>query len=267
MRTARAKKHAASKLALAEASPAKAYDPTPSERAAIAAFVNREDRRKPAPRVTYGKADKGEAPALSIAHPDKGVGGTLMLESLGLPDGDCYGALMTHIANAAAKGQKPETKENLAAINATLALVQAIEPRDTLEAMLAAQMAAVHNATMTFARRLNHVDNIPQQDSASNAFNKLARTFAAQVEALNRHRGKGQQQVTVTHMHVHDGGQAIVAGNVQGGGASSNLEAQPHAKAIAHAPVTPLPSKDAMREAVPFASGEGEEALPNARRC
>jgi hypothetical protein len=35
--------------------------------------------------------------------------------------------------------------------------------------MLAAQMAAVHNATMTFARRLNHVENIPQQDSAERA--------------------------------------------------------------------------------------------------
>jgi hypothetical protein len=37
-------------------------------------------------------------------------------------------------------------------------------------------MDAVHNATMTFARRLAHVDNIPQQDSAEGAFNKLART-------------------------------------------------------------------------------------------
>jgi hypothetical protein len=31
--------------------------------------------------------------------------------------------------------------------------------------MLATQMAAVHMATMTFARRLAHVENIPQQDS------------------------------------------------------------------------------------------------------
>ena len=37
---------------------------------------------------------------------------------------------------------------------------------------------------MTFARRLNHVDNLAQQDSAERAFNKLARTFTAQVEAL-----------------------------------------------------------------------------------
>ena len=79
--------------------------------------------------------------------------------------------------------------------------------------MLAAQMAAVHMATMTFARRLVLVETIPQQDSAERAFNKLARTFAAQVEALNRHRGKGQQKMTVEHVHVYEGGQAIV-GNV-----------------------------------------------------
>jgi hypothetical protein len=41
-----------------------------------------------------------------------------------------------------------------------------------LEAMLAAQMAAVHMATMAFARRLVYVKHIPQQDSAQNAFNK-----------------------------------------------------------------------------------------------
>ena len=62
-----------------------------------------------------------------------------------------------------------------------LSVVKGIEPRDQVEAMLAAQMAAVHMASMTFARRLAHVENIPQQDSASNAFNKLTRTFAAQM--------------------------------------------------------------------------------------
>lgn len=56
-------------------------------------------------------------------------------------------------------------------------IVAGIKPQDQLEAMLAAQMAAVHLATMTFARPLAYVDNIPQQDSAERAFNKLARTF------------------------------------------------------------------------------------------
>jgi hypothetical protein len=94
-----------------------------------------------------------------------------------------------------------------------LAVVKGVEPRDQIEALLAAQMAAVHMASMTLARRLAHVDNIPQRDSASNAFNKLTRTFAAQVEALKRYRSGGEQKMTVQHVHVADGGQAIV-GNV-----------------------------------------------------
>ena len=53
-------------------------------------------------------------------------------------------------------------------------------------------------------------DNIPQQDSAERAFNKLARTFAVQVEALKRYRTGGEQKVTVQHVTVNEGGQAIV---------------------------------------------------------
>ena len=85
------------------------------------------------------------------------------------------------------------------------------------EAMLAAQMAAVHMATMMLARRLNHVETIPQQDAAERALNKLARTFATQLEALNRYRTGGTQKVTVEHVTVTAGGQAIV-GNVAHGG-------------------------------------------------
>jgi hypothetical protein len=97
----------------------------------------------------------------------------------------------------------------------------------------AAQMAAVHIATMTFARRLAHVETIPQQDSASNAFNKLTRTFAAQMSALKDYRSRGEQRMTVQHVHVAEGGQAIV-GNVnapaEGVGARKKSEVQPHAQ-------------------------------------
>ena len=74
-------------------------------------------------------------------------------------------------------------------------------------------MAAVHISTMTFARRLAHVDTIPQQDSAERAFNKLTRTYTSQMEALKRYRTGGEQKVTVQHVTVGEGGQAIV-GNV-----------------------------------------------------
>jgi hypothetical protein len=73
---------------------------------------------------------------------------------------------------------------------------------------------------MTFARRLAHVENIPQQDSAERAFNKLTRTFAAQVAALKDYRSRGEQKMTVQHVHVAEGGQAIV-GNVNATPAAS----------------------------------------------
>jgi hypothetical protein len=55
-----------------------------------------------------------------------------------------------------------------------------------------------------------------RSESLSQA-NKLSRTYAVLLDALNRHRGKGQQKVTVEHVHVHQGGQAIV-GAVNPGG-------------------------------------------------
>ncbi len=95
----------------------------------------------------------------------------------------------------------------------TASLVAGVQPRDEVEGMLAAQMAAIHNATMKLASRINRTDIIQQYDSASRSLNQLSRTFAAQVEALTRYRSGGQQKMTVEHVHVHDGGQAIV-GNV-----------------------------------------------------
>lgn len=87
-------------------------------------------------------------------------------------------------------------------------------------------MATVHVATMATARRLANADNIAQQDSVERAFNKLARTFTAQVEALKRYRTGGEQKVTVKHVTVNEGGQAIV-GNVETGGRGSSKGREP----------------------------------------
>ena len=103
-----------------------------------------------------------------------------------------------------------------AAANFALGFVDAMNPRDPAEALLCTQMAAIHQATMMMAKRLNHAENLPQQDSAERALNKLTRSFTAQMEALRMHRNGGKQTVTVQHVNVSDGGQAIV-GNVRAG--------------------------------------------------
>ncbi len=102
-----------------------------------------------------------------------------------------------------------------------LSIIRDLAPRDAVERMLAVQMAATHVATIRSARRLAHTENIPQAQAHYTGFNKLARTFAAQVEALRKHRTGGKQTVVVQHMNVSDGGQAIV-GNVQHGGRASD---------------------------------------------
>lgn len=95
-----------------------------------------------------------------------------------------------------------------------LGFLDAMQPKDAAEALLITQMAAIHQATMMLARRLNHVNNIPQQDAAERALNKLGRTFAAQMDTLKRYRSKGQQTVRVERVTVNEGGQAIV-GNIE----------------------------------------------------
>jgi hypothetical protein len=96
--------------------------------------------------------------------------------------------------------------------------------------------------------------------------NKLGRTFSVLLDALNRHRGKGQQKVTVEHVHVHEGGQAIV-GNVgtPGGGDRAKSEDQPHARQIEHAPQPAMPSADTTREPLPI-TRDAERPLSDARR-
>lgn len=149
--------------------------------------------------------------SISPDHADAAVGNSLLMEALGTAEADFLHGLLGQLANVSTQGRDVDER----GLNFMLSVVKGIEPRDQVEGMLAAQMAAVHNATMTFARRLAHVENIPQQDSAERAFNKLARTFAAQVEALKRYRSSGQI-VRVEHVTVNEGGQAIVGHISQG---------------------------------------------------
>ncbi len=98
-----------------------------------------------------------------------------------------------------------------------MAIVAELAPNDAVEAMLATQMAAIHIAMMRQSRMLACVYSIELLDLHERALNKLARTFAAQTEALRKHRSGGQQKMVVEHVHVHSGGQAIVGPVTKGG--------------------------------------------------
>jgi len=132
-----------------------------------------------------------------------------LMEALGTKDLDFMGGILRQLGDVVRHGAIVDE----GGLNFMLSVIKSVKPRDQVECMLAAQMAAVHMASMTFARRLAHVENIQQQDSVERSFNKLARTFTTQMEALKRYRTGGEQKVTVQHVSVSEGGQAIV-GNV-----------------------------------------------------
>ncbi len=202
--------------------PATVYEPTPQEREAVANY-RAGVRAKPAvPSIKVVQAKDGSN-QLDLDHPDKAIAACLLSEALGTKDHDFLRGILTQLANVASKGQTVDAD----ALNYMIAMIKGVEPRDQVEAMLAAQMAAIHDATMTLARRLKNTETIPQQDSAERAFNKLARTFTAQVEALKRYRSAGEQTVRVEHVTVNDGGQAIVGNVTHGGVAQKKPEATP----------------------------------------
>ena len=223
--------------------------PTPAERALIDSFYNNAEREAPAPKM---KIEQGKTGAhIDSRHPDPTTFHALLANALGTTDADFINAVLTQLANATGKGSDA-SEDNL---NFVLSVMAGIAPRDRVEAMLGAQMAVVHLAAMTFTRRLAHVDMVPQQDSCQNGLNKLMRTFTNQMETLKRYRSGAQQTVKVEHVHVHEGGQAIV-GNVETGGDTPKCKDQAHAE-LTHASEQEVRSAfEAKREAVPQRSDE-----------
>jgi hypothetical protein len=73
-----------------------------------------------------------------------------------------------------------------------MSMVTSIRPRDSVEAMLVARMVSVHVMAMRCAHHLANADDLAQHDSAARALGRLARTFPAQIEALNRYRSQGE---------------------------------------------------------------------------
>jgi hypothetical protein len=158
---------------------------------------------------------------------------------------------------------------------ATAALMGA-KPRDELEGMLVAQMLGCHHAAMECFRRAMLAGQGAEARQANlNSAAKMARAYAALLEALDRHRGKGQPQVVrVERVTVEAGGQAIVGAVGQGGGGGHDgseerlhaKQRQQHQRRHGHAPEPALRGADAAREPVPVAGGGREAPLPDARR-
>ena len=220
-------------MTIEEAKPAGAkpkYEPTAEEKIALDKAGARKAAASVAPRLTVSDN------RISLDHPDKDTGSLLFTEALGSADPEFANGIIAQLEKAVSEEKKIDEK----ALGFMVSVIKGIEPRDQIETMLAAQMAAVHMAMMRIIRLLADSQFVTQLDSAERAFNKLARTFTSQVEALKRYRTGGEQKVTVQHVSVSEGGQAIVGNVTQAPRetAHGNVAAAP--PALSHSPMSPM---------------------------
>ena len=85
-----------------------------------------------------------------------------MADTLGVADPDAMHGILRQLVRASVKGERPD-EVNLAFM---IAMMQSIKPRDSIEAMLVAQMVSVHVMAMRCAHRLASAEDAARQDSA-----------------------------------------------------------------------------------------------------
>ena len=229
----------------------------------------------------------------SIDHPDPELGEQLMANALGVADREAMDGILRQLVKASVSGESPD-EVNLSFM---ISMVKSIKPRDAVEAMLVAQMVSVHVMAMRCAHHLANADDLAQHDSAARALGRLARTFPAQIEALNRYRSHGEPAITVQNVSVGDGGNAIVGNVTQhasvivsdknrrrprrgrrrkprapGEGTARRRQAEStgmsdHARNTGPMLASPrCGAKTRSRRRVPLAGGARQKALPHARR-
>ena len=180
--------------------------------------------------MTKRKPVKGNEPTSVVSNNPGDQKGAL--NKIGGSQSDHWNNTLANQAAAALWTNNSDVETRDKQFSATVAALVGIGPMDELEGMMAAQLIAAHNAAMECYRRaMIGEQSFEGRSENLNQANKLSRTWATLLEALNRHRGKGQQKVTVEHVHVHSGGQAVV-GMVEppGGGGHAKSTEQPDAK-------------------------------------
>ena len=127
-------------------------------------------------------------------------------------------------------------QDNLDIASMALDAANSIEAENSLEKMLAHQMALAHELAMKTGdaamheletlknkqknRHYHDEENIEYQRLV-NSTTKLMNAFNAHMLTLQKLRNGGNQTMTVQHVHVNDGGQAVI-GNINKGVGSKN---------------------------------------------
>ncbi|WP_265570860.1 hypothetical protein [Sphingomicrobium nitratireducens] len=100
-------------------------------------------------------------------------------------------------------------------LGGALSLLAGVDPANEVEATMALQMVQASDVSQTFLQRAAVAQYVDQAKVFADLGMKAQRTFALHAETLAKLRRNGEQ--VVKHVHVNEGGQAVIAQTVNTG--------------------------------------------------
>ena len=187
-------------------------------------------------------------------------------KDIGGGESDKWNLRQTRLLVSALPGVNTGDKKSAGEIgSAVVSGLMDLKPSNPIEGMLLSQIMVAHEAALDMYRRA--WAQPPEYFEAKCRYLQLAdkaqRTLTILTERLDRHRGAGQQSITVRHVTVN--ADNAIVGNVEhfpGGSAPAQIKDQ--RDATAHALKPEMWSKDPERNALPI-TGDAERPLSDAR--
>jgi hypothetical protein len=121
-------------------------------------------------------------------------------------------------------------EESVRHLNTIANAMHALRPRDEIEGQLISQLVVLHEQCMSWLGRAIRTERVDFANTYLNGASKLLARHHETLEALLKYRRGGEQRVHVEHVHVNDGGKAVVGHIEFGGGVHKKTEEGPHAK-------------------------------------
>lgn len=247
----------------AKAAEAPAQPPAPlsdRDKAQLDRLKARNRQRDERPSAKFLREADGDGVRVIITNADDQdakLHGAAMMEALGTRSVQFLNDTLDNIMRV----MSPTRNVTEQQYNAALAILAAIEPENELEATLASQMVVANDCAMRSMRLMVAAEWPEHHKMHADLANKFMRTFTGQLEALAKLRRGGEQ--IVKHVHVYEGGQAVVAGTINQGGIGKR-DGQSLAAAGVEGFVA-LPGSNAARDTVPI-PGDAKRAMSDARR-
>ncbi len=150
--------------------------------------------------------------------PARGVGGEFVQMTGDKPSVTCPPCEKISRVNIEASMDRLELASKNGVLSMALDTAEAIGASNALEQMIAHQMAVAHRTSMDLIADAGNIRDPIERCRLINTAVKLMDICQKGLTTVHKIRNGGQQTVTVQHVQVSDGGQAVINGSVDARG-------------------------------------------------